>query len=258
MNVTLPGKDSREYFFLWVFIVIIGWILWFMFLDNYVMTGGYIFMIFFGLTIGIFSGLPPAKAFQVCFLGLLVISVLMAIFGILIYLLISCGITSLFALAGAMGRSIVTKEKIDIDLKVWQWGLLLCGLTALADITPLGVVRKPFALSISEYSARFFLPFVIGLFAASLFTGFFSRMQRSTLVKSAAAVISVPHIFFFLYLFRIFFGRRNIDMTFYFTLLVMGLFLAAVIAGILIGCEFRDRTSARDSCHERPGNSKLK
>ncbi|MBU7024202.1 MAG: hypothetical protein HXS40_08540 [Theionarchaea archaeon] len=87
MNVKLPRKDSREYFFLWVFIVIIGWILWFMLLDNYVMTGGYVFMMIFGLTIGIFSGLPPARAFQVCFLGLLVVSFLMAVFGILIYLL---------------------------------------------------------------------------------------------------------------------------------------------------------------------------
>ncbi|MGC1121681.1 MAG: hypothetical protein WBA22_11365 [Candidatus Methanofastidiosia archaeon] len=246
MNVKLPGKDSREYFLLWVFIVVIGWILWFMFLDNYVMTGGYVFMMIYGLAIGIFSGLPPARAFQVCFFGLLVISLLMAVFGILIYLLISCGITSLFALAGAMGRSIVTKEKIDIDLKMWQWGLLLGGLTTLADITPLGVVQEPIVLSISEYSVRFFLPFVIGLFAASLFTGFFSRMQKSSLLASAAVVISVPHGFFLLYLLNILSGRGEIDVTFYFAFLVMGLFFAAVIVGIFVGCEFRDRTSARD------------
>ncbi|MBU7024201.1 MAG: hypothetical protein HXS40_08535 [Theionarchaea archaeon] len=157
-----------------------------------------------------------------------------------------------------MGRSIATKEKIDIDLKMWQWGLLLCGLTALADITPLGVVRKPFALSISEYSIRFFLPFVIVLFVASLFTGFFSRMQKSTLVKSAAAVISVPHGFFLLYLLKILSGRGEINVTFYFAFLVMGLFFVTVIAGILIACEFRNRMAAGDSCHERSGNSKLK
>jgi hypothetical protein len=151
MNVKLPGRNSREYFVLWVFIVIIGWILWFIFLDNYVMTGGHVFMMIYGLAIGIFSGLPPARAFQACCLGLLVISLLLAALGILIYLLISGGITSLFALAGAIGRSIVTKEKIGIDLKMWQWGLLLGGLTALADITPLGVIRKPFALSMRVF-----------------------------------------------------------------------------------------------------------
>jgi hypothetical protein len=246
MNAKLPGKDSREYFLLWVFIVIIGWILWFMFLDNYVMTGGYVFMMIYGLAIGIFSGLRPARAFQVCFLGLLVISLLLAALGILIYLLISCGITSLFALAGAMGRSVVTKEKIDIDLKMWQWGLLLGGLTAFADITPLGVVRKPFAFSIFEYSVKYILPVVIGLFASSLFTGFFSRMQKSSLVKSAAAVVSIPHGFFLLYLLNILYDKGEIDMTFYFALLFMGLFFVMVVTGILIGCEFRNRTSDRD------------
>jgi hypothetical protein len=69
--------------------------------------------------------------------------------------------------------------------------------------------------------------------------------------------ISSPWLFL-LYLLNILSSRAETDMTFYFAFLVMGFFFAIVITGILIGCEFRDRTSARDSCRERPGNSKLK
>lgn len=239
MSVQFLHPESKWYFVMWIFIVVVGWILWFFALDHILETGGYAFTVLFGLGIGVISRLSPVRAFQACFLGLLVIALLLAPFGILFGLIIFAVLTALFALAGATIRSIVLRQKMDIHLKPWQWVLLIGGLTLYGDFTALGAFQESHMYSHLEYAIQFYVPALVGLFATGLFTGTFSRAEYGKLMKSVVKVLIVSHSTFLIYIAALFVIAGEIMWRELLSLFLMGPLFAVVLIGTRIGYRFR-------------------
>ena len=223
---------------MWIFIVVIGWFLWFFTLDHIAMAGDRAFVILVGLGVGIISGLSPVRAFQACFFGLLIIALFTAPFGVFLASLISASLTALFALAGALGRSIILHQDIDIYLKQWQWVLLIGGLTCYCDIDALGIVYGHHMYSYLEYVVLFYIPDLVGLFAAGFFTGTFSREEYGKLMRTIVKVLAVFHSIFVLYAILLVGTSGKMMWEGLLPFLLMGLFFADVYVSTKIGYKY--------------------
>ena len=231
--------ESKWYFLMWVFIVALGWILWFFTLEHIAMAGDRAFVILVGLGVGIISGLSPVRAFQACFLGLLIIALFTAPFGIFLASLISASLTALFALACALGRNIILHQEIDIELKQWQWVLLIGGLTCYCDIDALGIVYGHHKYSYLEYVVLFYIPDLMGLFAAGFFTGIFSREEYGKLMRTIVKVLAVSHSIFVLYAILVIGAPGKMMWEGLLPILLMGLLFADVYVSTKIGNKYR-------------------
>jgi hypothetical protein len=240
INVRLPKRDSRVYVFLWVLAIPIGWILWFMFLDHIIDVWSYFLPLTFGLAVGMFSGLSPVRAFQACFLGFLVLTITIGIaFSVAIYMIIFGSFAGLIALGGAIFRKVILHEGVDLNLEWWQWALLLSGVIVFTDIILVGVFREPSPYLLDHFLKNMLVPVLLGVFATSYVTGSYSRQKEWTLLTSAAITVFVIDFLFFLYLLDSSSRIEERGMILHGALLFMGLFLIAVLTGILVGCKCR-------------------
>lgn len=244
MKILSQRVRSILYMCMWVFLVVIGWFLWF-FLEYYLVdVGSYILPLTIGLIVGILSGLHPTRAFLACFCGFLVIGFLLSftfsnvlrsvvIFGIV------CG---LFAMAGAIIRRILFRRGIeDLYLKPWQWTLLIGGVTIFADyfIIP-GTFQELFVYHRFLSFVQFFVPSLIGLFVLGLYTGVFYQLEYDELLKSVKRLSLGAHGIFLIYMiYR--FVTRSISWEPFLTALLIGLFFVIVFKGAQIGYGFRNK-----------------
>jgi hypothetical protein len=252
MNVQFLEPESKWYFCMWIFLIVISWFLWFIALDHIAEAGSYGFMVFIGLSVGIISGLSPPRAFQVCFLGLFIVALLLAPFGIFVSLFISAALSALFALAGAIMRKIILREEIEINLRSWQWILLISGLTLFGDTVAIGIIQGGNIYDCSQYFIRFFIPSLVGLFAAGLFTGTFARTTYKKLMKSIAKVLIGAHAIYGVYMVYILIFAEEVDWVYFFFFPMVGLLFVTVLIGTRIGFGFRGSSLVRSTSSKKP------
>jgi hypothetical protein len=239
MNIPIKAIKSIVYFFLWIFLVVMGYSLWSLGLDVWSL----IFPLILGLSMGIISGLPPIRAFLACFCGFLYIALgiglLFSIFEDLILFGILCGF---FATAGAIIRRILFRRGIEeLYLKPWQWVFLIGGVTILADyFTIPGAFYKLAVYQHVLSFVHFFVPALIGLFALGLYTGSFHTVGYDELVKSVMKVSLGAHGLFLAYrVFRLVTG--SISWKSFLVIPLIGLYLVVLYKGAQIGYQLRNR-----------------
>lgn len=162
-----------------------------------------------------------------------------SVVGDLILFGVLCG---LFAMAGAIIRRIFFRRGIEeLYLKSWQWVLLICGVTILADrFTILGTFRELYVYHRFLSFVRFFVPSLIGLFALGLYTGTFYQLEYDELIKSVKRLSLGTHGVFLIYMvYR--FVTRSISWEPFLTALLIGLFFVIVLKGTQIGYGFRSK-----------------
>lgn len=233
MNIQFQRIKSIVYLCVWIFLVIIGWSVWSLGLD----AGSYVLPLTFGLTVGVLSGLPPARAFLACFCGFFIIALLIGfyffIFEDLIIFGILCG---LFAMTGAVIRRIVFRWKIEeLYLNLWQWVLLVGGVSAIADyFTIPGVYSELFIYHRLTVFSRYFISTLVGLFALGLYTGFFFHQDYKKLMKSVKRFSLGGHGVFLMYMVYLSATGHTSRESFLFVPLTL-VFLAVVLIGTRIG-----------------------
>lgn len=239
MNIPFPDTDSKKYFLFWIVLVAISCSFWFMKLDDVVETGSYTFIIIFGLVVGIISGLQPVKAFQACFLGLLIFIIYLIPTGFHIFSIVFIALPSLFALTGAIFRKIVLGQEIEIHLKRWQWTLLIGGLILFGDTVALGVIQELNTQYHEDTLVRFFVPTLLGLFAAGLFTGTFSRKECRDVMKSITKVSWLIHSMYMALILYASLTTQDVDKEILLFFLMLIFLFLDVLLGTRIGCRWR-------------------
>jgi len=239
MNIPFPDKESKKYFIAWIILVPISCSVWFLLLDDFIETMSFAFIILFGLVVGIISGLQPVKAFQACFLGLLIFIIYLIPTGFHIFSIVFIALPSLFALTGAIFRKIILGQEIEIHLKRWQWTLLIGGLILFSDGSTFMLLGTLSVDSFFLSCTRFFIPMLLGLFCAGVFTGIFANMEQKKLVTSVLITSLGSHLLPVIYIFYIIIDTDKIYITDFGPLLLMGLFSISVSLGTRIGCKWR-------------------
>ena len=201
MNITFQKIKSVMYLIAWILLIAVMWDLWLFGLERLFNVGDFVFIIVFGIFVGIVSGLPPKKAYLVCFLGFFIIApfgLYFSIFQGLAFFSILCGV---FGIAGAVIRRIITHQRIEeLYLKPWEWVLLIGGISILADY----IVIPCASAEIFTYHrftnvSRFFICSLIGLFALGVYTGVFYSRDYESLLKSVGKMSFGGHCVFFVY-----------------------------------------------------------
>jgi hypothetical protein len=226
----------------WILLVVVGWFLWF-FGRYYFDPQSFLFPLTYGLGIGIVSGLPPTRAFLACFFGFSILAFLIGLYfsvfeGFVIFGIL-CG---LFAMAGAIIRRILFRQRIEeLYLKPWQWVLLICGVTILADrFVILGTFHELFVYHRIFSFFQFFVPSLVGLFALGLYTGAFYQLKYDELIKSVKMLSLGTHGAFLIYMiYR--FVMRSISWEPFLTAILISLFFYIVLKGTQIGYKSRSK-----------------
>jgi hypothetical protein len=242
MNVHFPKADSRRYFYTWIFMIVAGWILWFFALDHIIKTGGFLFAAIFGSVIGLLSGFPPTKAFTVCSYGFCSVGLLLT-FGfptVALSQIFIGAFRGLFAVASSIFRRIALHQTIEINMRSWQWVLLIGGGILFADIfVLLGMLQEVFIYHHFDYLYQYLIPVMLGLFAIGLFVGTFSHLEKGNLMKSLRKLIVACHGLFLLCVLLIFI-IAGIEWNLVLLLPLTILFSALVLGGTKIGFHFRE------------------
>jgi hypothetical protein len=196
----------------------------------------YIFVIFFGIFVGIVSRLSPNRVFLVCFCGFFIIAPLglfFSIFGDLVFFSILCG---LFGIAGAVIRRIAFRRGIEeLYLEPWQWVLLVGGVSAIADyLTIPGVYSELFIYHRLNLFLKYFISNLVGLFALGLYTGFFFHQDYKKLIKSVKMFSLGGHGVFIMYMIYLSATGHTSRESFLFVPLTL-IFLVVVLIGTKIG-----------------------
>jgi hypothetical protein len=242
MNIPLMRIKPILHLWLWIFLVVGGWLLWSIFLVLDVWS--YILPLTLGLGVGILSGLPPTRAFLACFFGFLVIGFLLSftfsnvlrsviIFGVL------CGF---FATAGAIIRRIFFRRGIEeLYLNRWQWVSLIGGVTSLADyFTIPGAFYKLFVYHHVFSFVQVLVPVLIGLFALGLYAGSFYTAGYDELVKSVMKASLGAHGLFLAY--RIYLlVTGSISPKSFVVIPLIGLYLVVLYKGAQMGYQLKNR-----------------
>ena len=225
------------YLLAWTLLIAVVWYLWLFGLQHLLLIGDFVFVIIFGIIVGILSGLSPRKIFLVCFFGFFIVAVLLGllfpIFEDLVFLGITCGV---FGIAGAVIRRIITHQNIEeLYLTPWGWVLLIGGVSLLSDyiVFPCAYGELFIYHRLTIFS-KFFICSLIGLFALGIYAGVFYCRDYNTLMKSVGKAALGGHGVFLLYrcLF-LFLGYTTLKS---FLLIPLTLvFLAVVLIGTKIG-----------------------
>jgi hypothetical protein len=236
MNITFQKIKSIVYLIAWILLIAVIWDLWLFGLERLFNVGDFVFIIFFGIFVGIVSGLPPKKAYLVCFLGFFIIApfgLFFSIFQGLAFFSIVCGV---FGIAGAVIRRIITHQRIEeLYLKPWEWVLLIGGVSILADyiVIPCAYAEL-FTYHRLTIFSRFFICSLIGLFALGVYTGVFYCRNYNRLMKSVGKAALGGHGVFLMYRgYLLAVGYTTLES---FLLIPLTLvFLAVVLIGTKIG-----------------------
>jgi hypothetical protein len=242
MDISFRKIMSVVYLCVWIFIVVVGWFLWFFARYYLVDVWSFAFPLILGLTVGVISALPPLRAFLACFLGFFVIAlwigIYFSIFSDLILFGIICG---LFAIAGAVLRRVVFRRRIEeLYLRPWEWVLLIGGVIAIADY----VVVPCASSELLRYHrltifSRFFICSLIGLFALGVYAGIFYNREYKSLMKSVAEIALGGHGVFFIYRGRFF--ARHIDWELLLLVTLLVIFFFVLLIGTHVGYYSRNR-----------------
>jgi hypothetical protein len=250
VNIQFIKTDSKQYTYAWIFMIILGWILWFFALDHIVRAGGFLFAVIVGFFTGILSGLPPVKAFKVCFYGFCVIALIL-LFGfptVALSQVLVGALSGLFAIAGAILRRITLHQVIEIHLRPWQWILLIGGVTLFADFfIILSIVQELFTYHHFNFLYQYLIPVLAGLFAAGLFVGAFSHSKHENLMKSLRRLLFGCHGVFVVFVILVFIIEGKIEWDFALVLPFTVLFSILVLGGIQIGVSSRNSKYIRYS-----------
>lgn len=201
MNITFQKIKSIVYLLAWILLITVMWDLWLFGLDRLVNVGEFVFIIVFGIFVGIVSGFSPKKAYLVCFFGFFIIApfgLFFSIFQGLAFFSIFCGV---FGMAGAIIRRIITHQKIEeLYLKPWEWVLLIGGVSILADyiVIPCAYAELFMYHRLTIFS-RFFICSLIGLFALGVYAGVFYCIDCNRLMKSVGKATLGGHSIFLIY-----------------------------------------------------------
>jgi hypothetical protein len=250
MNLHFPKADSRQYFYTWILMIVVGWVLWFFALDHIIKTGGFLFAAILGSIIGLISGLPPAKAFKVCFYGFCVVALLLLFrFPTVALSQIFVGtLGGLFAMASSILRCIAFHKNIEVPVKSWQWVLLIGGATLLADfIVILGMIQELFVYHHLDFLYQYLLPVLLGLFASGLFVGTFSHLEKADLMKSLKRLLAGIHGLFIIFVLFVFIMDKKIEWNLVLFLPFIAFFSVLVLEGTKIGFRFRNSEIVKHS-----------
>jgi hypothetical protein len=249
MNTVSQTIKSVIYMCIWILLASGGWFLWLVALHSTIDIGDYTFLIVFGLIIGILSGLSPARAFLACLCGFFIIALLVGFyFSIFDYLVLSGILCGLFAMAGAIARRILTHKRIEeLRLHLWQWILLIGGVTLLADdFTIPGMFYELFVYHHIFIFVKHFIPVLIGMFLLGLYAGTFYDVAYDNLIRSVIAVSGGAHGLYLAYrVFRYFFG--SIGLKSFLMIPLIGMYLLVLYEGAQIGFRLRNREFIRKS-----------
>ena len=202
MNSYFQKIKSALYLVAWVFLIAVVWYLWLFGFQHILFIGEFMFVIIFGIFVGVVSGFSPKREFLACFSGFFIIAVLFGlifpIFEDLVVFGVLCGI---FGIAGAVIRRIVTHQRIEeLYLKPWEWALLIGGISILADYI---VIPCAYAEIFTYHRLtnvfQFFIPSLIGLFALGVYAGVFYSRDYESLLKSVGKMSFGGHCVFFVY-----------------------------------------------------------
>jgi hypothetical protein len=245
MNSKSQKVKSILYLLAWILLIALVWDLWLCGLENLIPVGDFIFVIGFGIFVGIASGLSPKRAFLVCFLGFFIIApsgIFFSIFEGLAFFSVLCGV---FGMAGAILRRIVTRQKIEeLYLRPWEWALLIGGVIAIVDyiVVPCACSELLRYHRLAIFS-RFFICSLIGLFALGVYAGIFCNREYKRLMKSVAEIALGGHSVFFIY--RGHFFARHIDWELFLLVTLLVIFFFVLLIGTHIGYHFRNRIADR-------------
>jgi hypothetical protein len=259
MNILSMNTESKRYFLMWIFLVVVGWFLWFLFLDKIISVGSLLLPLVFGLTVGTLSGLSPVRAFQVCFLGFAVVAALFS-FPTLLFeqgvfaraaleylgyisavLLFIGALSGLISLTSSILRVIVLRKGTQkLYMKPRQWRLLIWGATVPIDFLVLLMRFDELFLDhsyISFFESLFFA--ITGFFALGVYSGTFHQLESKELIASVTKLQCGAHgLFMVIVIFMFLTMGMSRKVLLLFPLL--GLFSAITILGAHIGYRFRD------------------
>jgi hypothetical protein len=243
MTIQFLRTESRQYFYAWILIVTIFWFILLLMYVDIISAWVYFFPIVFGLGVGIVSGLSPTRAFQACFFGFVILTLLIGfVFLLAHYLLLFGLISGLSAMAGAVLRRVVLHQEIESPLQFWQWALPLGGLIILADLFTIpGSFEELFVDHCLLPFFRFLLLFLLGLFALGLFVGAFSELDSREVTKSVMRLSIGAHGLFLTIMLALFAFERGIYWKFFLEFSLACLFLVVVLEGSRMGYELRNR-----------------
>lgn len=201
MSIAFQKIKSVLYLLFWILLIAAMCDLWLHGLEDLINVGDYVFVIIFGIFVGIVSGLPPKKAYLVCFFGFFIIApfgLFFSIFEDLVFLGILCGV---FGIAGAVILRIGTHQKIEeLYLTPWEWVLLIGGISLLADyiVIPCAYAELFMYHRLTIFS-KFFICSLIGLFALGVYAGVFYCRDYKRLMKSVGKAALGGHSIFLIY-----------------------------------------------------------
>jgi uncharacterized integral membrane protein len=175
------------------------------------MLKNYIPPILAGLIIGFLSGLPPRKAFRVCFYGVFIIAIFLIFLVILnpfdrililsfvIMQTILPSFSGLSGMGGTIARRIIFHEEIEVYLEHWQWVLLIGGISIFVDVFFfLNVMTRIYL--IRYYSWTYLAPFPIvaffGFLVLGMFTGAFYCIHYKKTTSFLGRIQFVSHSLF--------------------------------------------------------------
>jgi hypothetical protein len=243
MNIHFQKIKPVLHLSAWALLIALCWFIWLSRLEGSLYVGNKVFVVVFGVFVGMVSKLPPKKVFLVCFSGFFIIAVLLGlifpIFEDLVVFGVLCGI---FGIAGAVIRRIVTHQRIEeLYLSPLEWTLLIGGVSALADyLIILGAYRELLVYHRLTIFLKLFVPALIGLFALGVYTGTFYQLQYKKLTKSVKWVSLAGHGIFVVYMFCLFVTGHTSRKSFLF-IPVIGIFFIVFFKGVQLGYGLRDR-----------------
>jgi hypothetical protein len=236
MHVTFREIKSALYFSFWVLLVIGVMVWWFRTFFDYMYETA--LPLICGCTVGILSGLSPARSFLACFLGFSIVAILITltsedVLWFFALLGVFCG---LIALACAVLRRIILRSKTELlYLAAWQWALLVGGGSLLGDF--LLIPFQYIAVLQMHYFSTFLRSLAVtgfGLFAVGLYAGAYYNHAYKTLVKDIMK-FSVSGHFVFLLCFALLFFARFVFWGAILFMPLMGLSFLLVLTGTMIG-----------------------
>ncbi|MBU7014393.1 MAG: hypothetical protein HXS52_13755 [Theionarchaea archaeon] len=240
MHVTFQETKSALYFGFWILFVIGVMIWWFRTFFDFMYEIA--LPLICGCTVGVLSGLSPARLFLACFLGFSIVAILITltsedVFWFFLLLGISCG---LIALACAMLRRIILRSKTELpSLATWQWAVLIGGASALGDFL---LIPDSYTAVVQFHLSRLFAEvltaIMIGLAGLGLSLGAFCNFERQSLVKNVLKFSLGGHTLFLLYCgFRLATGHMFWKDSFFFPVILIS--LTVLVIGAKTGYRFK-------------------
>lgn len=244
MHITFQKVKPVLYFSFWVIFVIGVMVWWFHTFFDYMYEIA--LPLICGCTVGILSGLSPARSFLACFLGFSIVAILVTltsedVLWFFLLLGIFCG---LIGLACAIVRKAVFRSKLEqLQLPTWQWAVLIGGASALGDFL---LISDSYTAVVQFHLTRLFAEVLtavmIGLAGLGLYIGAFYNLERQNLVKNVLKFSLGGHAVFLLYFaFRLATGHIFWKDSFF--LPVMLISLIVLIIGTRTGYRFRKKSS---------------